>query len=189
MSVCETVETSFRKLLEKHQYGKITVSMICNDAGIARKTFYSHFANKEAIISMIFERDIILPQTSMRNLLPGEMRSRNVSLFTSRLYEAILDDSEFYYTLVGPLRGRDDTFLRVATNAIYDFARCIVESAENCQSDEEADYAAYFFASSQAMLMQKWISEHYVVPPEDLASWYEKFTMGYWHSQFPEFSK
>lgn len=180
MSVEDAVEASFRGLLEKYSYGKITVSMICDDTGIARKTFYSHFNNKEDIITKIFERDVISPQFSMRAMVPHSVKNDNATMFTTKLYQSLLDDKDFYYALVGPLRGVDDTFIRVATNSIYKLTHNVGDDGHYSTSDEEADYAAYFFASSQAMLMQKWISEGMTVPPERLSEWYQKFTMGYW---------
>ena len=180
MGVEELIESSFRKLLVSLPYQKITVSLICEDTGIARRTFYSHFDNKEAILSAIFDRDIIRTQTSMRDILPDQVRKDNALLFMSKLYEAILEDGDFYYKLVGPLKGKDDTFLRVATNSIYRLACQVFDGSSQHTSEQERDYAAYFFASSQAMLMQKWISEKMVVPPEVLASWYQKFTIAYW---------
>lgn len=180
MSVESAVEASFRKLLKEYPYGKITVSMICEDSGIARKTFYSHFDNKEDIIAKIFKRDVIDPQSNMRELLPHAVKNENVSMFLTKLYQSILDDKDFYYALVGPLRGVDDTFIRVATNSIYTLAHDVGHLGHYSSSEEEADYAAYFFASSQAMLVQKWISEGMTVAPEVLSSWYQKLTMGYW---------
>lgn len=101
MSVEDAVEASFRGLLEKYPYGKITVSMICDDTGIARKTFYSHFSNKEDIITKIFERDVVNPQFNMRAMVPHAVKDDNVAMFTTKLYQSLLDDRDFYYALVG----------------------------------------------------------------------------------------
>lgn len=185
MDVKKLAEDSLRKMLQTYPYEKITVSMICEDTGMARKTFYAHFDNKDAIVQEIFVRDVIKPQRDMRSLLPSDVRRSNSSLLTRKLYDAILEDANFYYALVGPLKGKDDVFLRVATNAIYQLASSVSLTSPQCQSEQEADYAAYFFASSQAMLLQKWISERYSVDTEVLASWYEKLAVGYWHQRFP----
>ena len=42
------------------------------------------------------------------------------------------------------------------------------------------DYTAYYFASSQAMLMQKWISDKMVISPEEITSLYQDITMPFW---------
>lgn len=45
------------------------------------------------------------------------------------------------------------------------------------QSERKRDYVAYFFASSQAMLMQKWISDRMDIGPDVLAEIYNDLTM------------
>ena len=180
MNVKKLVENSLRELLQTYPYEQITVSMICEHANIARKTFYAHFENKDAIGQGIFERDVIKPQRDMRSLLPSDVRRKNASLFMRKLYDAILDDADFYYALVGPLKGKSDVFLRVATDSIYQLALNVNSGSSQYQSKQEADYASYYFASSQAMLLQKWVSERYPVDTETLASWYEKLAVGYW---------
>ena len=168
MGVKERVEESFRELLEGKPYKKITVGEICDGAGIARKTFYAHFKDKEDVIDFIFRRDIVDPQREMHRLLPKAYSHENPQLFIERIYEFVLRDRDFYYRLVGPLRGVDDTFLRVATWAIYDLDMEILGEGY-LETDWELDYAAYFFGSSQAMLIQKWISDGMEVPPSELA--------------------
>lgn len=182
MQVETSVEDAFRSLLEEMHYKKITVSLICSRANIARKTFYAYFENKENVISRIFVRDVINPQRVLVALLPMEMKSRATKMFHEKLYGAILADRDFWYRLVGPLKGVDDTFLRVATRAIYDLDFEIINenSMASHAVDWQVDYVAYFFASSQAMLMQKWISEGMVVPISDLADLYDKLIIDYW---------
>lgn len=186
VDVKNLVEASLRKMLQTHSYEQITVSMICEDSDIARKTFYSHFENKDAVVRGIFERDVIKPLRDTRSILPSDFRRKNAILLMRKLYDAILEDADFYYALVGPLKGKDDVFLRVATEAVYRFASSISLGSSQYQSAQEADYVAYYFASSQAMLLQKWISERYPVDAEVLASWYEKLAIGYWGKRFPD---
>ena len=44
------------------------------------------------------------------------------------------------------MRGRDDTFIRIATHAIYDLNIDILTSYEWMGDIRKADYTAYFFA-------------------------------------------
>ena len=46
----------------------------------------------------------------------------------------------------------------------------------------ELDYVAYFFASSQAMLMQKWIFDGMPLTPEELGTLYKQMAGYYWES-------
>lgn len=182
LGVKERVEQSFRRALETTPYKKITVAQLCADAGIARKTFYAHFSEKEGIIDFVFRRDVIAPQFQLRELLPRSVAVDNPKMFNVKLYECILADRDFYYRIVSPLRGVDDTFLRVVTWAIYDYNLAIMKDRLATTDPWIIDYTAYFFASSQALFTQKWISEGMVVSPEDLGDLYAKFTLGFWRT-------
>lgn len=183
MDVKQRVDQGFRRLLGREPYKKITVAEICEEAGIARKTFYTHFDNKEDVISYIFRRDVTEPQYDMHRLLPREYAEENAGLFHTRLYELVLADRDFYYKLVGPLRGVDDTFIRVATWAIYDLNIKILNEGGYFKTEWETDYTAYFFGSSQAMLIQKWISDGMEVPPEELARLYKRLALAFWKEE------
>ena len=49
MDARSQIECSFRELLETQPYGKITVQDICDRAKVSRKTFYTHFHDKEDV--------------------------------------------------------------------------------------------------------------------------------------------
>lgn len=183
MSVEERIESSFRGLLARMPYRKITVSAICEEAGIARKTFYVHYTDKEDLISHIFKRDVVSTQSQLRELLPRDYAVENALMFNVRLYQSLLAEKDFYSRLVGPMRGVDDTFLRVATNAIYEYNIAVLDERGAELPAWERDYTAYFFASSQAMLMQKWISDGMEVSPEHLGELYNRMAVGYWRER------
>ena len=86
-------------------------------------------------------------------------------------------------------RGRDDTFIRIATHAIYDLNINILTAHEWMGDIRKADYTAYFFASSQAMFMQKWVSDGMPYSPHELAKLYEEMTRQFWISTFAPSTK
>lgn len=180
MDIKTNVEQSFRSLLKRMPYRQISVAAICDEANIARKTFYTYFDNKEDIVYHIFKRDVVDPQISLHQLLPSEVASSNALVFNTKLYELILQDKDFYHTLVGPLKGVDDTFIRIATRSIGVLNRMILEEGHYFDSEWELDYASYFFSASQAMLVQKWISEGMKIPPEDLGRLYHTLAIDFW---------
>lgn len=187
MDGAERIESAFRHLLESLPYKRITVFAICEEAGIARKTFYSYFHNKEDIIAFVFKRDVLDPQTHLHKLLSSDTKRSNPEIFTAKIYQSILEDKDFYYKLVGPLVGADDTFLRVASRCLFDHVSKIVESRLYGRDRSwKSDYTAYFFATSQAIIIQRWISDGMVIPPDELAAWYQHVTLGFWQSNLPE---
>lgn len=49
---------SFKELIMEKSFDKITIKMITNRANLARPTFYTHFADKHAIIEKILETEL-----------------------------------------------------------------------------------------------------------------------------------
>lgn len=49
---------SFKELLMKTPFEKITIKMITDGAGVIRPTFYKHFQDKYEIIEYILEKEI-----------------------------------------------------------------------------------------------------------------------------------
>lgn len=176
------IERAFKAILKTKPYNKITVSEICIQADVSRKSFYALFHDKEAIVESLFDQHVVNPLRNMQHSLVMDDRLLMQNTFTVRIYESLYREKDYYIDLIGPMRGKDDTFLRVATNAIYELNMKHIEVMAKMHDGWKRDYTAYFFASSQAMLMQKWISDGMVTPPTELAKLYNSFTMPFWKS-------
>lgn len=177
MDVSERVEEAFKGILQAKPYSKITVSEICMKAGVSRKAFYTVFQDKEAVVEALFDKHVVKRLRDLHRLFNLQDRLAMNDTFVEYMYEAIYAEKEYYIDLVGPLRGHDDTFIRVVTNAIYRLNMEEVSVMENVKDGWQRDYVAYFFASSQAMLMQKWISDRMPIEPKALAELYNAMTM------------
>ncbi|WP_165172449.1 TetR/AcrR family transcriptional regulator [Adlercreutzia sp. ZJ242] len=171
MGASESFEASFRSLILRMPYEKITVAEICRTAHLSRKTFYANFADKEAVVARIFVKGAIEPMRAMNNLLTYEQARSISSMYTENLYNYFANDAEYYKKLVGPMFGKDDTFIRVVTSELFAFNQEILSSISAAE-DVEKEYIAYFFASSQAMYSQKWIADGMPVSPKKLAEIY-----------------
>lgn len=186
MGVQESIEASFKELLKTTPYKKLTVSALCEHSGVSRKSFYGRFRDKEDIVEWLFDKHAIDPIRTLNNLLSNDDLLRMEATLAERLYVDIYAEKEYYVDLVVPMRGNDDTFIRVVTNAIYRWNREVFPKIDKRSSlmrpEWKIDYAAYFFASSQAMLLQKWISEKMTIPPQEIAEFYQSITMAYWRS-------
>lgn len=178
---CLAVEKALRELVQEKPYKSISVSDICERACLSRKSFYTNYHTKEDVVSQIVTKDIVSPLRSI-NALFSRSQSRDMyHVISQKIYEKPYEDQAFYRALVGPMKGVDDTFLRVVTNAIYDFNMELLSGSKAMKRDErKMDYVAYFFASSQAMLMQKWIYDGFVYTPDELANLYDEMTQSYW---------
>ena len=176
------IEDSFKELVEASSYKNVSVSDICKKAGISRKTFYEYFHSKEDIVRSYFERHTIdsmrFIHGSMGYLSPEEsMQSQ-----CTHLYYSIKEDSDYYTRIVGDgLGDSGGVLVRSLTNAIHAYNLEVFDRIIGDHEDSWSfDYAAYFFAASQAMLIKKWIQDGAKVPPADLGSLYIKMASGFW---------
>lgn len=180
----ESIMTSLKELIEKSSYASITVSDICENAHVSRKSFYNIFANKEDVVSAIFKQDVTEPIEKLNLLFTPTQKRDMYMLFYEKIYEVIYESPSFYRRLIGPMKGKDDTFIRVATNAIYDINIDILSSYGWAADSMKTDYVAYFFASSQAMLIQKWVSDGMPYSPAEFAALYDEMTRRFWMTTF-----
>lgn len=176
----ESAEQAFKELVQEKPYKKITVSEICKRAKISRKAFYANYSDKEAIVNSLFHQHVLQPISDLHRLLNRETHESMARTFNLQMYENIYAEREYYMSLVGPMRGNDDTFLRVVTWAVYNYNMGHLPTLAEPSADWKLDYIAYFFASSQAMLLQKWISDKMLIPPKELTDLYCSMTMPSW---------
>ena len=123
----------------KMPYFKITVTEICREAHLSRKTFYDNFQDKEEILEAIFEDDVVKPILTMNSLLSVNQSRDLMEMYMQNVYTPICNDKEFYQRLVRPMKGVDDTFIRVVTNSLEKLNHHImadVSSAEGVERDD-----------------------------------------------------
>lgn len=184
MDIRTKIEQSFKDLVCASGYQKVTVSDICDSAHVSRKTFYEYFHNKEDVVRSYFDRTTIESLRFMHENLAYLSNEDLLRTQCQHLYYSIERDKEFYTRLIG--EGLDDTggvFVRSVTSAIMDLnAEVFSRWVEGDSKSWQAEYAAYFFASSQAMLVKKWIQEGMTVSPSDLGELYIRMTSNFWLS-------
>lgn len=177
MGAAEAIENSFKKLVMRHPYTKITVAEVCREAHLSRKTFYVNFQDKEAIVASIFERGAVEPIRMLNATLTQE-QARSISpMYTENLYSYFESEKDYYQRLVGPMFGKDDTFIRVVTRSLFALNQDILGQFNI--EELEREYVSYFFASSQAMFCQKWIADGMPIPPKRLAEIYQSMAYSY----------
>ena len=67
---------SFRELILKTPFDKITIKMITDGAGVIRPTFYKHFQDKYGILEYILQKEIrekidVLIENQLQLLFPA----------------------------------------------------------------------------------------------------------------------
>ena len=183
MGAKEAIEGSFKNLVMRHPYTKITVAEICRDAHLSRKTFYVNFQGKEDVVASIFERGAVEPIRTLNATLTRE-QARSISImYTENLYGYFESEKDYYQKLVGPMFGQDDTFIRVVTRSLYALNQEVLGQLHK-GTDLEREYVSYFFAASQAMFCQKWIADGMPISPKQLAELYRSMAYSYWFDAY-----
>lgn len=179
MSAKDALELSFKQLVRETSYRKVTIAEICRRAHLSRKTFYANFQDKEDIVSSIFERGVVEPMRVINRTLTRNQTRGMMPTFTENIYAQLYSEREYYRALVGSQLDRNDVFRRVASRCIYMLNKEILEN-QFSMSDIEREYAAYFFAESQAALCEKWIMDGMPMSAQELAELYGRLMGSYW---------
>lgn len=97
---------SFKELIMKMPFEKITVKMITDGADVIRPTFYKHFQDKYEIIEYILEKEI---KDKIQVLIENDMEDDLLRL----LFTCLSKDKEFYKRLYLMFQFIYDTLLRL----------------------------------------------------------------------------
>lgn len=165
-----------------HTLSKGHGKRLCLRARISRNTFYANFEDKDDVIRLVFESSVLQPIRDLNRLLDLSDLELLMERMNEQMYERLAAEGEFFKNLIGPIFGQDDTFLRIATQAIYQLNMELIPKTTRLADGWHTDYIAYFFASSQAMLMQKWVADGMRVSPKELADLYGSVTGTSWRS-------
>ena len=189
MDTKQAIQESFRGLLKTTPFGKITVANICEAANVSRKTFYVYFHDKNEIVENLFLEDIIRPIGDLHNLLPRVDVESTPLLLIEKLYQSFYEHREYYSNIVDNMLQSQNIFTKVAIDKIYELDLHILSELGFRSNKRELEYAAYFFASSQAMLLQKWIRDKMPLSPSKMAQLYSDLTMPFWHEVYAKSPK
>lgn len=162
---------SFYQLVMSQDFIKLTVSEICEEAQISRKTFYKYFKDKNDIVEQILIKDILLPMQKLRELyINMELPS---GMILEWQYQQFYKERKFYER-ISAFTGQNSFYefiLKHSTEIISEKLKILK------LSDIEKEYMTYFYASSHTMLLVKWIKDGMIISPKQIASYYERWTI------------
>lgn len=178
--IVDAIEASFKELVKSRVYRSITVKDICADAHVSRNTFYTNFRDKRAILAHLFDRDCIAPIERVNELLTPEQAVKVAPSIVAKLYEGVQADQEFYSNLVPPMCGNDATFEMVVARASYNLILKSVGEDTFDGTEVERRASAYYYASAQALFLEKWIADRFRLPIETISELQASMLIGYW---------
>jgi AcrR family transcriptional regulator len=173
MGAYEQAKASLKVLVRTgSSFESIKISDICEGAGISRTAFYNYFKSKYDTLSHIIYDDLIVPAITLRKLSPDDDMRLMKRLMAQRLYLNIGKDAAFYRRLI---LDRSDIFVE---SFIAEYYKLNLELLSGRPLDEfERDYYSYMMASSQAMLIVKYVKDGMTAPIEELIKVRDHFVM------------
>ena len=185
MSARDKIIATFKRLVMETTYDKITVNEICDAAGVSRKTFYVHFQNKAAIVNAIVFKDIVEPMVKMNEVTPSiignpEIISQLPKVENRNVYCAIQEDGAFYSRLCSMPGSIDSPLVDALTSAIQSLNLRIMKTIGYEAEAWKLDYISYYYASGNALLIQRWIRSGMAISVDDLTELYDSMTTPFW---------
>lgn len=169
MNSYQRIKEVMKELVKQKPFEAITVTMICQDAYISRKTFYTFYHDKYDVIEKIVVDDIIEKCYRILDLTKGFQVDE--TMIVEKMYQCFYNDQEFYAKAINIEGG----------NLLKNCLLCCFEEFNLNMFEKtrvsliEKEYAAYFFAASQVALIEKWIVDGFVLTPKKLAKQYQKW--------------
>lgn len=173
-SMRESLMTCYREMIASGvPVDKITVSDLCKQLGISRKTFYAYFEDKQAILEQIFREDIATPISTLMPLFSSEQESIGGLLLLERVYQGIYENRDFYTHVV--TQNSDRIFTHIFQNGLMDLSIDLFRSKHGTCS-EKYRYVVRFTAAGQAGIVVQWIRDGFKISPRQLAKWVHEWT-------------
>ena len=147
-----TIQQAFETLLCAEPYEKMTVSGICKEAYVSRKTFYHHFRDKEDLFLSIIVRDFEAPVRDLRRLLDVDNLKSATTLMTERALELVLQKQVFYREVFSE---RNHQLIAAYIDMLTDLNDEIYQATGI--SADEARFAARAIAAASAYSNKDWL--------------------------------
>lgn len=162
-----SIERAFCSLLRENDIKKITVSLICREAGVSRATFYAYFENVQSLLSGIEERTL----HDILSILEKWDSFRLSSSDADGIAPPFLDISRYIYrnrhvfcALFGP-HGDEPFIYRYEQHIYQDFLR--YAQAEGITRLHKL--LASSCAGAVIALCRTWITDISLAAPEEIA--------------------
>lgn len=162
MNSKEKIIEKYIELVLKKRTPDISVTEICEEVGICRKTFYRHFRDRYAIIEDIFVTDVETPLRVSLRINAGN------DYYVQMIYQSFLEKKDFYCIAI-----KEKGINSLYENIIERLVELNYESLPQVGwTGAELEYFSYKFAATQALLISRWMKNGMKESPEFMAKIY-----------------
>lgn len=162
------IKTTFLELLKQKELPEITITELCNQCHIHRKTFYSHFKNTSQILEEIFSNLMNEISSLYHNILEGSIDDFHA--FFVKVNEFVLKDINFYRLL-----SKTTAYAKFIQKVSQYFTDTILNHSEGTKINGVINkYSLYFLISGVTSLYFYWVENAEKENIEDISSVCEK---------------
>jgi AcrR family transcriptional regulator len=161
------IKEKFRELVSQVPYAKITVSMICRQANVSRKTFYYYFESKDDIVIKLYRDDFVFPVYAVRDVLPLQEIKSSTRLMIDRLYNKFAEHMDYYDAVIKGIG--QEPFVRMSVAESGAVTNAASTWGELPQLERE--YVASVLSAAQAYSFIWWLDGHRDITPKQMADW------------------
>lgn len=155
------IEQSFLELLQKKPVAKITVTEICQIAGINRATFYKHYLDVPDLLEKI-EEDLF---NQIRRSFGAEQIK--VKDFLIRMLRYTKDNQDRFFALGG--ENGDPNLMMKTFMVCYESAYPLLAQNMPGVSDNERQMLYHFLSQGAGGVLAWWVRDGMRTSPEELA--------------------
>lgn len=169
------IET-FRALVVSEGYADVTVSQMCSEAHISKRTFYKYFETKQSLLEEIVRRDTVEPSLLLLTALFSDQQADVGPLIMQTTFNIIYENKEFYQALLS--NNSKSSLRKIMNDQLYHFANQLFIQGPGQKHVQgiELDYVCWFFASSTISTLEWWCNHHFQPEPKEMARIYETWT-------------
>ena len=150
---------ALRKLLEQMPFAKISVSHICEECGMNRKSFYYHFKDKYDLVNWIFDTEI--------TKIFSEEEWKNAG-FTWDILEKICEyfyKHRTFYSKVLQVEGQN-SFTEHFRDILVPVNRKFLEMVEKEEQAEYEEFYIHFFSDAFLAALVRWLEDRECMSPK-----------------------
>lgn len=166
-NVKEALAESFKSLLLRYPFEKITVKMITDQIGVIRPTFYNHFVDKYEVLEWICYKDIF---ERLILLVESGMYTEAIKL----LFTKIENNKAFYLKAV-KVKGQN-AFTEIFQKYIK---QIILLAFEHYDTPKHADHKVFtleamagYYAQGLGYIIEEWLLKGLPVSAEEMTKAY-----------------
>jgi AcrR family transcriptional regulator len=159
----KALSQSLTKLMIEKPINKITITELTELADVNRSTFYLYYQDIYDMVDKIETEMMDEFQAALQKLFLHEQNTDNILSFFLFVFDYVKENADFCKVLLG--KDGDYNFLNKFKKVITETHPPIVNKNDRFQSN----YFMPFAISGCIGVIQQWLQEDMVVPPEDIS--------------------